>query len=187
MILYNIPMLPILQVPNPILRQKSKPVAHIDTKVIGFIQQLESTLVNQDHPKGVGLSAIQVGKPWRIFCTYLPRPKPVIKIFINPQITAKSKVLTLGPDQNQPILEGCLSIPLIYGPVWRHQWIKLRWQMANGKWTMDKFSDFEARVIQHELDHLNGILFPDRSLRDHLPLYEDRSDQLTPINLDTPR
>jgi len=88
-------MLPILQVPNPILRQKSKPVAHIDSKVTGFIKQLESTLVNQNNPKGVGLSAIQVGQPWRIFLTYLPSPQNrTIQVFINPEIVSVSKKLT---------------------------------------------------------------------------------------------
>lgn len=196
-------MLPILQVPHPILRQKSKPVAQIDTKVIGFIKQLQHTLVHQHNPKGVGLSAVQVGKLWRIFVTYLPLPRRSasaggsrhIRIFINPTIVSVSKKLTLGPHKPQatsykPILEGCLSIPRIYGPVWRHQWIKLKYQSVNtsdgGAPTGDdssevktaKFSGFPARVIQHEMDHLDGILFTDRCLAANLPLYEETGDKL---------
>jgi peptide deformylase len=163
-------MLPILQVPDPILRQVSRPVAKVDKQVLGFIRQLTDTLVKQTNPKGVGLSAIQVGKPWRIFTTLI---NGKAQTFINPEIISAGKRLTLNCLKKKPFLEGCLSIPRLYGPVFRHQWVKLKWQMANDKWQMDKFSGFEARVVQHEVDHLNGILFPDRSLADKLPLYEE--------------
>ena len=93
-----------------------------------------------------------------------------------------SKKLTLGPNPQKPILEGCLSIPRIYGPVYRHQWVKLKYKYTSGvylvKTTVVKFTHFEARVVQHELDHLNGILFPDRSLKDNLPLYQEINDKL---------
>ncbi|OGY15590.1 MAG: peptide deformylase [Candidatus Chisholmbacteria bacterium RIFCSPHIGHO2_01_FULL_48_12] len=180
-------MLPILQVPNPILRQKSTAVVKIDKKVLQFINRLKQTLIHQDHPKGVGLSAIQVGQPWRIFLTYLPSPQNrTIQVFINPEIVSVSKKLTLGPNPQKPILEGCLSIPRIYGPVYRHQWVKLKYKYTSGvyldspkvKTVVVKFTAFPARVIQHELDHLNGILFPDRSLKDNLPLYQEINDKL---------
>ena len=176
-------MLPILTVPNPILRHKSKPVTHIDKKVLDFIDQLQETLVKQDHPKGVGLSAVQIGKLWRIFATFIP-PQPTLKIYLNPEIVTTSKQLTLGPDKDKPILEGCLSIPKLYGPVYRHKWVKLAWQTPKGNSQTAKFQDdFQARVIEHELDHLNGILFTDRAIKDNLPLYQEESDQLQPITL----
>ena len=168
-------MLKIFTVPHPLLRQKSLAVVTIDAKIQKFIRQLEQTLIHADNPKGVGLSAPQVGKLWRIFYT--------TRVFINPQIVSASKKLILGPDPNQPILEGCLSIPHIWGPVYRHQWIKLRWQMANGRWQTAKFSDFPARVIQHEIDHLNGILFTDHSLKQHQPLYQEKRGKLTPLDI----
>ena len=192
-------MLKILTVPNPTLRKKSKPVKVFDKKLGKFIGELNDALVNKQDPPGVGLSAIQVGKPWRIFSTFLPkdsnedRPKSskrfLLTTFVNPTIVANSKKLTLGPKPKDPILEGCLSIPGIYGPVKRHEWVKLKWQIADlpaqagGKWHTDKFSGFTARVIQHEMNHLDGILFPDLTLKQKLPLYEERKGKLQRIEL----
>lgn len=175
----------IITAPNPLLYQKSKTVTKIDKQTLKFINNLNITLQNTSNPPGVGLSAIQVGKPLRIFCIKLPNHK--IQTYINPQIIQKSHLTTLKvkpacrQDRSQKSMvngyfaEGCLSIPNIYGPVKRHKWIKLKWQMANGQRQMAKFVDFEARVIQHEYDHLNGILFIDHSLKDDLPLYEQNS------------
>ena len=176
--------LPILTIPSPILRRKSVAVKAVDKKILKFIANLEETLVQKKRPKGVGLSAPQVGKLWRIFLTYLPKGKnPAIQVFINPQIIAVAKKLTLGPNPKKPILEGCLSIPGIYGPVWRHQWLKLQWLEPSGQTLVAKFSAFPARVIQHELDPLDGILFTDRAVTDKLPLYQEKADQLVPISL----
>src|SRR3989344_3041884 len=128
-------MLKIITVPNPILRQKSKPVAKIDHKVADFIDDLSATLIHTDNPKGVGLSAPQVGKLWRIFITLLDGK---LTTFINPEIIAASKQLTLNCNRKRPFLEGCLSIPKTYGPVWRHTWVKLKWQMMDGTWQQTK-------------------------------------------------
>jgi peptide deformylase len=165
----------------------------------------------------VGLSAIQVGTPARIFMTYLPplndldtlddqQPPQELKIFINPEIIDKSEKVTLGPDKKHPALEGCLSIPNLYGPVPRHQTIKIKYQTIAG--SLDReivasnettkrsddqtikliektevFSNFYARVIQHEFDHLEGILFTDYTLKHGLPLYFDNGKTLTEIPL----
>lgn len=223
--------LSILTVPNPILRQKSRQVLRSaatsdrrsralitlsvvevqsrDKKVLEFIKNLEETLLKKKNPPGVGLSAPQVGKSWRIFSTLLPKDKPVLQTYINPTIVSASKKLTLGNEKlkaisyklkadREPILEGCLSIPGIYGPVYRHEWVKLEYQLLNAKsskqnalsvkpYALSKkvstFSGFPARVLQHELDHLDGILFTDRALQQKLPLYEDRRGKLTEIQL----
>ncbi len=177
--------LKILTIPNPILRQPSLAVKLVDKKVLSFIKDLSATLERQDHPKGIGLSAVQTGKLWRIFLTYLPEKaggKPAVRAYINPEITTASKKLTLGPNPKKPILEGCLSVPKIYGPVYRHTWLKLKWLDPTGQTLMAKFSAFPARVIQHELDHLNGILFTDHSVKDNLPLYEDKDSELIRIS-----
>jgi peptide deformylase len=94
------------------------------------------------------------------------------KAFINPEIIWRSKELTEGVPKQGNKLEGCLSVPGYYGLVRRAQKIKLRWQMANGKWQMAKFSGFLATVIQHEMDHLNGILFIDCVLEQGNQLYQ---------------
>lgn len=188
--------------PNPILRNISQPIKEIDQKTRHIIRDVEETLTGGDHPRGVGLSAVQIGKPIRMFCIYLPqsgdpddeKSKLILSTFLNPEIIKVSKDKTLYKLSNgshqppatspqKPVLEGCLSIPGIWGPVWRQEWITLKWQMVNGKWQMVKFAEFPARVIQHELDHLNGILFTDHSLRDKLPIYESRNDKLVEVEI----
>lgn len=176
--------------PNPVLREKSQSISKLDKKTLSLIKQVEATLRNRESPRGVGLSAVQIGKPVRIFSILLPtsgkpddKAEPVLKTFINPEIVKVSKEKTFGPNQEKPILEGCLSIPSIWGPVKRHKWLKLRYQTENGTWKMEKFKDFPARVIQHELDHLNGILFADHSVVSNLPLYESRGEELVQISM----
>lgn len=192
----------IITIPNPILKQISTPIGTVDQLLIDFISDMEKTLVNKQNPRGVGLSAPQVAKNLRIFTTLLDTGKgdPLPETYINPEIVRASPSLTLGPDPNKPILEGCLSIPDIWGPVWRHSWIKLTYYVidgisnAPGSQTpgsvtgsyqlierQKRFSSFPARVIQHELDHLDGILFTDRAIKDNLPLYQDKHGKLEPI------
>lgn len=226
-------MLKLITVPDKLLRQKSTPIKQMNTKNVLFLHDMANTLLHKDDPPGVGLSAIQVGTPARVFMTYLPpindlstmnedSPPQQLNIFINPQIIDKSKKVTLGPDPKHPALEGCLSIPNLYGPVYRHQTIKIKYQtlpdaqaitdesaqpdafrqsstrssLSQGKINLiektEIFSNFYARVIQHEFDHLEGILFTDytinkspissfRSLGEGGPLYFDQGDQLTQI------
>jgi peptide deformylase len=181
----------IITTPNPFLRQVSTPINKLDKKTLKIIREVQETLKAGENPRGVGLSAVQIAKLIRIFCTYLPpsgdpddkNQRPVIKTYINPEILETSKAKTLGLNKEKPILEGCLSIPGIWGPVWRHKWVKLKCQMENGKWQTKKFKDFPARVVQHEIDHLNGVLFTDHSLRDKLPLYESKDEELSEIKL----
>lgn len=183
-------MAKIITAPNPILKKISKPVKNIDKKTQDIIKDIKDTLVNGETPKGVGLSGVQIGKLVRVFATYIPKSgnpddnaSPQLKIFVNPEILRESKEKTLGPNPDKPILEGCLSIPGIWGSVWRKKWVKLKYQMENGKWTTKKITGFPARVIQHELDHLNGILFTQHSLEDDLPLYKSQGDELVQISI----
>jgi len=224
----------IITTPNPILRKISKPVVNLDKKNLAIVRDIQDTLSGSDHPRGVGLSGVQIGKTIRVFCVYLPKSgdpddeksQPILSTFINPEVVEVSKDKTLGPKKEKPILEGCLSIPGIWGPVWRHSWIRLRYtpflsKNAGGEgdkfslaatarpkaWQNDQrqnpmrakpsaakkisvakptekiFSAFPARVIQHELDHLNGILFTDHSLRDKLPIYESRDNGLVEVEI----
>lgn len=184
------PMAKIITVPNPILRKISQPVDISSKKSRRIIKEMETFLSAEKNPKGVGLSAIQIGKPLNVFCLYLPKSgnpqeKESYRLtsFINPQIIKVSKNKTLGPDKNKPLLEGCLSIPDIWGPVWRHHWITIKWQDKTGTLNQTTFSAFEARIIQHEYDHLRGILFTDYSLRDRLPLYEAEGEKLRQLSL----
>lgn len=184
---------PILTVPHQTLRTLSKDVV-VDKKIFDFISSLSDTLFAKDNPKGVGLSAPQLGKNWNVFVSWLPKDgedDPIredLKVFINPVITDASKEMTLGPDKEDPILEGCLSIPGFYGPVPRHEWIEVEFLTIPGQRIFDplpskqRFSGFEARVVQHEHDHLKGILFTDHSLRLDLPVYEFVGKQMKAID-----
>lgn len=199
-------MLKIVTTPNPLLKKKSKPIKAFDSRLTKFISELEETLVKKKDPPGIGISAVQVGKLIRAFCTLLPAENVVtrqdlegkkftVKTYLNPQIVKASKELTLFADESSasskktpPFLEGCLSIPKIYGPVYRHSWIQLKYSAISHKpyairQRVQRFSGFTARVIQHEMDHLDGILFTDRAIKQKLPIYEEKNGKLVEINL----
>lgn len=177
-------------VPNEILRNQSTNVV-LDRKLQNFVKDLGDTLIAHDNPKGVGLSAPQIGKNWNIFVTLLPEnlddeaTAHDLRTFINPTIIGVSNEMTLGEDKDDPILEGCLSIPTIYGAVPRHQWIELEYDIVTPEGFVkqqEKFEDFFARVIQHEYDHLRGVLFTDYSLKYDLPVYELRRKKMVEID-----
>lgn len=170
----------IVTAPHPSLRQPTLEITTIDKKILQAIADLEKTLENKRNPRGVGLAAPQVDKRWQMFATQLGRndqnhldPNSIIT-YLNPRLIKKHGQLSLGPDSDNPDLEGCLSIPEIYGPVPRYLKIAIEFEVIkDGKLITDSatFTDFEARVIQHELDHLNGILFTDYLLEYDLPAY----------------
>ena len=175
----------IITVPHTALRKKARQVKKVDRKLVKFVKNLEDTLANARNPQGVGLAAPQVDRDLMIFATQLPdetqtlRPE-LIKHYINPVITNKSVKLILGETakDRQAREEGCLSMPGLYGPVPRAEWVELLWYELKGDELVKKearFENFAARVIQHEYDHLFGILFTDYSLKYDLPVYkEDR-------------
>tara|TARA_Y100001968_G_scaffold176238_1_gene161508 strand:+ start:407 stop:940 length:534 start_codon:yes stop_codon:yes gene_type:complete len=111
---------------------------------------------------GAGLAAPQINEPWRIFVIGMglnPRypdahPLPE-RVVINPVIKSIGDEMTTG-------WEGCLSVPGLRGEVERWRSIYLKWQDRDGTFHGEEFHDFHARVIQHEKDHLDGVLFPDR-------------------------
>ncbi|HZZ98460.1 MAG TPA: peptide deformylase [Candidatus Saccharimonadia bacterium] len=193
----------ILTVPNPLLRQKSTPVDLSDTKLLAkLVSDLGDTLVKKANPKGVGLADPQIGKNLRMFSTYLQpslnspnsgRADPdeaeasELKIYINPKILAHSKAKTFGPDIEDPLLEGCLSIPGIYGPVPRYEWVTVSYTTPELKKVEEKLHGFYARVAQHEFDHLEGILFTDYILALGLPLYEFRNRKMIEIDSELAR
>lgn len=164
----------IITVPHPTLRVTAEAVESVTSELITFINNLEKTLQKTSNPKGVGLAATQVNKKLRIFSLAVEG----IQTLINPRIVATSPRQTLGKQSDEPTLEGCLSIPKIYGPVPRWEWVELEYQELVGETLVDRsshFSDFAARVAQHELDHLNGVLFTDYALEYELPVYQENA------------
>ncbi len=135
---------------NKTLRQKSLPVKHIDANVRSLIEQMKKVIKQNN---GVGLAAIQVGEPTRVIICEIDDK---FYTFINPEII-KSFSETSVTD------EGCLSLPNIYGEVERSKKITLKAINFDGKKIKMKAFGLLARVIQHELDHLDGVLFIDKA------------------------
>lgn len=179
----------IISIPNPILRTKSLSVEKVDKKLLQFIAEMEDTLDKKRNPEGVGLSAPQVGQNIRVFSTRFKNSdgEKVLRSYINPTLIKVSQEMTLGPNPDKPFLEGCLSIPKLYGPVYRHYWVRLEYYTIDPN-TLSlvkqhkRFESFPARVIQHEYDHLEGVLFTDRTVADNLPIYEENGDDLVEID-----
>lgn len=166
----------IITLPNPILRQKSKPVQKIDKRVHQIIQNLHETLSDEQSPKGVGLAAPQIGNLVRICLVYSKSSRKLLTL-INPEIIWQSKRISKGvPDSKNPY-EGCLSVPGIWGAVERHKQIKVRYLTPNNQTVIRKFSGLTGVVAQHEIDHLNGILFIDRILKQHGKLYRTEKNK----------
>lgn len=167
----------IIRVPHPTLRTVATPILEVDKKLLRFISSLEQTLAKTRNPKGVGLAGPQVDKPWRIFTISANAPLTLI----NPTITKHSKKQTFDENkEGEPFLEGCLSIPGLWGPVPRWDWVEVEFDQISTKnsshklqETSKKFTGFEARVVQHEHDHLEGILFTDYALELDLPVFQE--------------
>ncbi len=146
-------ILPIITNPNKILRNISKEIDLSEIKSNNFsilMKNMEETMIKKD---GIGLAAPQIGKNIRLI---------VVKIndtsicMINPKITKKSWATEIEE-------EGCLSIPNTYGKVKRHKQINCIYIDKNNKKQKIKLKKLNARVVQHEIDHLNGILFIDKA------------------------
>ena len=149
-------LLEILTIPDSRLKQVSEPVEHFDDALRAFILDLEETM--RASPGGIGIAAPQVARFQRIVLLDLSS-KPKVKnhgrlVLINPEIThwdgmAKGR-------------EGCMSVPDYTGNVVRAEKISVRAWDAEGKERVYACEGYEARAVQHEVDHLNGMLFLDR-------------------------
>lgn len=168
-------MAKIVTVPDPVLREKSKEVA-FDKKTAELVETLKNSLVDdQGKLIGVGISAVQIGIPKRVFVVYSNNSKKILT-FINPKITWYSKRLTDGfPGKNK--YEGCLSLPNKWAIVKRPKEIKISYLTENGQEITRKFSGTLATIIQHEYDHLEGVLFIDRALQQGSKIYELVKDE----------
>ena len=143
-------MLDILTLGNETLRKKAEEVVNFDGELAALIDQMDETMALG---KGIGLAAPQIGIEKRIF---LCRPEQSkLWVFINPQIVLTS-------EQIVSYEEGCLSIPGVYADVIRPEKITIQAYGIDGKPFTIEADDILSRVIQHENDHLDGVLFIDR-------------------------
>jgi len=150
-------VLDILTWPDERLKQVSQPVTEFDDDLARFIDDLEET--RRAGPGAVGIAAPQVGRFIRVVIVDVsgarkPVPNHGHLVLVNPEITAWEGHV-LGR-------EGCLSVPDYTGNVIRAERIHLRAQDAAGNWREWDMEGFEARAVQHEIDHLDGLLFLDR-------------------------
>ena len=153
---------PIVEVPDPRLREISKPVETVDKDVRALVADMFETMYAAP---GIGLAAIQVGVPQRILVIDLQEPEeeggePVKdpRVFINPEILEQS-------DQDVPYTEGCLSVPDQYAEVLRPDRVRARWRDRDGTEREEWIDGLLAVCLQHEIDHLNGVLFIDHLSR----------------------
>lgn len=150
-------VLEILTLPDERLKQESTPVERFDAELLAFIDDLEET--RRAGPGAVGIAAPQVGRFERIVIvdvsnTRKPVPNHGYLVLVNPEITHWDG-FALGR-------EGCLSVPDYTGNVIRAERIRLRAQDPRGESLAFEMEGFEARAVQHEVDHLDGLLFVDR-------------------------
>jgi peptide deformylase len=146
-------LLTIITNPNPLLRKKSKIITADDLKtneLQELVLNMEKTMKERD---GVGLAAPQVGKNIRIIVV---NTKDGVLAMVNPKILKKSLLKEFGE-------EGCLSVPGIFGQVKRHKKLTCSYLDKNGTKKTVNAEGLFARVIQHEIDHLDGILFIDKA------------------------
>ncbi|RMF79413.1 MAG: peptide deformylase [Nitrospirae bacterium] len=146
-------ILPILHYPDPRLRRKCRPVERFDDRLRQLAADMGETMYEAP---GVGLAAPQVGEAIRML-VYDPQPEPesrALRVVVNPEI-----VLAEGSVVGE---EGCLSVPSFYGEVRRAERIVLRYQDLEGKVLEEEHEGLTARILQHEIDHLDGVVFLDR-------------------------
>ncbi|MGA3292266.1 MAG: peptide deformylase [Candidatus Microgenomates bacterium] len=169
---------------DPVLRRKSKPVAKIDKKISALVKDLKDTLSVQKDPEGVGLAAPQIGKNLRVF---VANYKGFERVVINPEIIKIEKrnkdSKPVKTSKNKEILEGCLSLPYYYGPLKRAPKITVKYLNENGKEVTETLEGFNAQIIMHEIDHLEGVLFIDHIIKEKKPLYRVEGDEWEEVEL----
>jgi peptide deformylase len=168
----------IVTLPEPVLRRKARPVSNFDDNLQTLIDDMIDTM--REAP-GVGLAAPQVGISDRLIVVeYVDPPveddegehkevKPKLYVMINPEIVKASEEKVLG-------VEGCLSIPGLVGEVERFAMVQVKGLNRRGQPMKVKAEGWLARIFQHEIDHVNGIVFPDRATRVWKPEPEEEED-----------
>ncbi len=155
----------IVTLPDPVLRRKARPVTTFDKDLQTLIDDMVETM--RDAP-GVGLAAPQVAVSQRLIVVEYAEPpedgdeekevKPKLYVMANPEIVKTSEEKVLG-------VEGCLSIPGLVGEVDRYTMVQIKGLNRRGQPMKVKAEGWLARIFQHEIDHINGVVFPDRATR----------------------
>jgi peptide deformylase len=141
-------VLPILKYPDPVLRRKAKRVSRIDESLNRLIDDMIETMYQAS---GAGLAAPQVGVSLKIAVIGIPEEEVIV--LVNPELVKKSG--------ERLVIEGCLSVPGYRGEIKRAEKVTVKALDRNGKAFRIKADDLLAEVLEHEIDHLNGILYID--------------------------
>ncbi len=159
-------VLPIRIAPDPILRQKAKRVKAVD----GSIKKLISDMIETMHSaSGVGLAAPQVGVSLRVIVIGIPGEEEIV--LINPEIMRRKG--------ERSVTEGCLSVPGYFGEIKRAESVTAKGRDPKGKEIRIKASDLLAQALEHEIDHINGVLYIDHlESTDKLQKIEPEINQL---------
>lgn len=151
----------IIALPNVHLREKSKKVNSLDGELLDVIEKMKAATLDWEasrpHELGVALAAIQIDQPYRIIVirsNFEDKNNRTFSVFINPEITKKEGSV-------EEDYEGCLSVLDVYGKLPRFNKVRLKALNEDGVMIRIKAEGFLARVIQHEVDHINGIMFVD--------------------------
>jgi peptide deformylase len=168
----------IVTLPEPVLRRKARSVSKFDDDLQALIDDMIDTM---RQAPGVGLAAPQVGISERLIVVEYAEPpevaegeepkevKPKLYVMINPEIVKTS-------EEKVPGVEGCLSIPGLVGEVERYAMVQVKGLNRRGQPMKVKAEGWLARIFQHEIDHVNGVVFPDRATRVWKPEPEEEGD-----------
>lgn len=177
----------IVQAPDTVLSTQAKKVEKIDKTILDLIEDMKHTLLHASDPEGVGIAAPQVGKSLQIFLMKPEKDSP-ITVVINPEVKLLGKPAKRKSKSGGAMLEGCLSLKDIWGTVERPPKVHITYLDETGKEHDKTVSGWPARIIQHEYDHLQGILFPLRVLEQDGQLYKSHKnkegkDEFTPMEI----
>lgn len=137
---------------DKILRTKTE-LFNFDKPQENAVYLAQSMLETMHHYKGLGLAAPQIGIGLRVFTAGADRSNH--SVFFNPEILETSI-------ETEELREGCLSFPMFHAKITRPKWIRLKWQHVDGNWHESRFEGLTARIMQHEIDHLDGMTIHDR-------------------------
>ena len=156
-------IIPIRTIPDPVLRQKARRVKSIDKSIEKLIDDMIETMHSAS---GVGLAAPQVGVPLRVIVIGIPEEEEIA--LINPQIVRRTG--------ERLVNEGCLSVPGYFAQVQRAEMVRAKGLDRTGKEIRLRADDLLAQALEHEIDHLNGVLYVD-----HL----ESMDELQPVEMES--
>lgn len=178
------PIRPIVTIPNDILTTETKKVIDINSEIEEVVKDLKDTLLSAKEPEGAGLAATQIGSTKRICVVrkFYPNPENPEETISKEYVLVNPKIISTSKDTDTRY-EGCLSVPDTYGKVERFKKIKVKALDEKGEPVRITATGFFGRTIQHEIDHLDGILFTSKvegkTLTEHeLDSLEDEQENL---------